>query len=61
MIHKIFHTFQIYKLSMFPCIIVSDANYDSFTSDSNSLLKPLPRCDEDPDCRNPRGFTIAKM
>ena len=51
---------QFYKLSMFPCFIVSDANYDSITHNSNSLLIwPLPRCNEDPDCRNPRGFRIA--
>ena len=45
---------------MFPCFIVSDANCDSITFNSNSLLIwPLPRCNEDPDCRNPRGFRIA--
>ena len=43
---------------MFPCLIVSDANYDSITCNSD-LLWPLPRCNEDPDCRNPRGFRIA--
>ena len=51
---------QFYKLSMFPCFIVSDANYDSITCNSNPLLiRPLPRCNEDPDCRNPCGFRIA--
>ena len=45
---------------MFPCFIVLDANYDSMTFNSNALLIwPLPRCNEDPDCRNPRGFRIA--
>ena len=24
------------------------------------LIWPLPRCNEDPDCRNPRGFRIAR-
>ena len=43
---------------MFPSFIVSDANYDSITCNSD-LLWPLPRCNEDPDCRNPRGFRIA--
>ena len=52
---------QFYKLSMFPCFIVSDANYDSITCNSNRLLWPLPRCNEDPDCRNPRGFRIARQ
>ena len=52
---------QFNKLSMFPCFIVSDANYDSITCNSNRLLIwPLPRCNEDPDCRNPRGFRIAR-
>ena len=51
---------QFYKLSMFPSFIVSDANYDSITCNSNrSLIWPLPRCNEDPDCRNPRGFRTA--
>ena len=51
---------QFYKLSMFPCFIVSDANYDSITCNSNPLLIwPLPRCNEDPDCRNPCGFRTA--
>ena len=51
---------QFYKFPMFPCFIVSDANCDSITFNSNSLLIwPLPRCNEDPDCRNPRGFRIA--
>ena len=45
---------------MFPCFIVSDANYDSITCNSNPrLIWPPPRCNEDPDCRNPRGFRIA--
>ena len=43
-----------------PCFIVSDANYESITCNSNPLLIwPLPRCNEDPDCRNPCGFRIA--
>ena len=46
----------VYRLSMFPCIIISDANYFSITCNSNYLFWPLPRCNEDPDCRNPRGF-----
>ena len=50
---------QFYELSMFPWFIVSDANYHSITCDSNPLLWPIPRCNEDPDCRNPRGFRIA--
>ena len=50
---------QFYKLSMFPCFIVSDANYDSITCNSSSLLWPLPRFNEDPDCGNPRGFRIV--
>ena len=50
---------QLYELSMFPCFIVSDANYDSITCNSNSVLWPIPRCNEDPDFRNPRGFKIA--
>ena len=53
---------QFYKLSMFPipCFIVSDANYDSMTCNSNPLLIwPPPRCNEDPDCRNPCGFRIV--
>ena len=29
------------------------------TCNSSSLLWPLPGCNEDPDCRNPRGFRIA--
>ena len=45
---------------MFPYFIVSDANYHSITCNSNSLIWPLPRCNEDPDCRYPRGFRIAK-
>ena len=50
---------QFNELSMFPCFIVSDATYDSMTCNSNSLLIwPLPTCNEDPDCRNPRGFRI---
>ena len=53
---------QFNELSMFPCFIVSDANYDSMTCNSNPLLIwPLPRCNEDPDCRNPRGFRIANI
>ena len=45
---------------MFPCFIVPDANYDSITCNSNPVqIWPLPRCNEDPDCRNPRGFRIA--
>ena len=52
---------QFYKLSMFPSFIVSDANYESITCNSNRLLIwPLPRCNEDPDCRNPRGFRILE-
>ena len=50
---------QLYELSMFPSFIVSDANYDFITCNSSSLLLPLPRCNENPDCRNPRGFRIA--
>ena len=49
---------QFYELSMFPCLIVSDTNYDSITCNSD-LVWPLPRFNEDPDCRNPRGFRIA--
>ena len=53
---------QFYQLSMFPCFNVLDANYDSITCSSNPLLiRPLPRCNEDPDCRNPRGFRIANI
>ena len=51
---------QFHKLSMFPSFIVSDANYDSLTCNSNPvLIWPLSRCNEDPDCRNPCGFRIA--
>ena len=36
------------------------ANYDSITCNADTLLIwLLPRCYEDPDCRNPRGFRIA--
>ena len=44
---------------MFPYFVVSDTNYDSITCNSNPLLWLLPRCNEDPDCRNPRGFRIV--
>ena len=44
---------------MFPCFIISDANYHSITCNSNSLILLPPRCNEDPVCRNPRGFRIA--
>ena len=51
---------QFYELSIFPCLIVSDANCYFIACNSNSLLIwPLPRCNEDRDCRNPRGFRIA--
>ena len=54
---------QFYELSMFPWFIVSNTKlkYDSITCNSDSLLWPPPRCNEDPDCRNPRGFRIAKQ
>ena len=43
---------QVYKLSMFPCFIISDAYY-LITCLLNSILWPSPRCNEDPVCRNP--------
>ena len=50
---------QFYKLSTYQRIIILDANYDFIACKSYSLLWPFPRCNEDPDCRNPRGFRIA--
>ena len=50
---------QFYKSPMFPRFIILDANYYLITCKSSSLLWPFLRRNEDPDCRNPRGFRIA--
>ena len=52
---------QFYQLLMFPCFIISNANYYFTACESNSLLWPFPRCNGDPDCRNPRGFRIVDL
>ena len=43
---------------MFPSFIISDANFFFITCNSNYLFWSLLRCNEDPDCHNPRGFRI---
>ena len=57
---KFFKLVPFYKLSMFPGFIILDAHQYFITCKSNSLLRPFPRCNEDPVCRNPRGFRITK-
>ena len=42
---------QFYKLSMFPCFIISDA-YCLVNCKLNSVLWPSLRCNEYPVCRN---------
>ena len=39
--------------------VQSSISYRTLTFKLITLLWPFPRCNEDPDCRNPRSFRIA--